>query len=97
MLENNVRHIEDGMRPYEAALKGSAEIAFTIISISVSLVAAFIPLLLLGGIIGRLFSRVCGDHHHVHRRVGLRGSNVDADDGFAFLARREGDETQPLP
>jgi hydrophobic/amphiphilic exporter-1 (mainly G- bacteria), HAE1 family len=55
MLENIVRHIEDGMRPYEAALKGSAEIAFTIISISVSLVAAFIPLLLLGGIIGRLF------------------------------------------
>ena len=48
MLENIVRHIEDGMRPYEAALKGSAEIAFTIISISVSLVAVFIPLLLLG-------------------------------------------------
>jgi HAE1 family hydrophobic/amphiphilic exporter-1 len=55
MLENIVRHIEDGMRPYEAALKGSAEISFTIISISVSLVAVFIPLLLLGGIIGRLF------------------------------------------
>ena len=55
MLENIVRHVEDGMKPYEAALKGSGEIAFTIISISISLVAVFIPLLLLGGIIGRLF------------------------------------------
>ena len=55
MLENIVRHIEDGMEPYEAALKGSGEIAFTIISISISLVAVFIPLLLLGGVIGRLF------------------------------------------
>ena len=43
------------MKPYEAALKGSGEIAFTILSISISLVAVFIPLLLLGGIIGRLF------------------------------------------
>jgi HAE1 family hydrophobic/amphiphilic exporter-1 len=55
MLENIVRHVEDGMQPYAAAMKGSAEIAFTIISISISLVAVFIPLLLLGGIIGRLF------------------------------------------
>jgi hydrophobic/amphiphilic exporter-1 (mainly G- bacteria), HAE1 family len=55
MLENIVRHIEGGMRPYEAAMKGAGEIAFTILSISISLVAVFIPLLLLGGIIGRLF------------------------------------------
>jgi len=55
MLENIVRHIEDGMKPYEAAIKGSGEIAFTIVSISISLVAVFIPLLLLGGVIGRLF------------------------------------------
>ena len=55
MLENIVRHVEEGMKPYEAALKGSSEIAFTILSISISLVAVFIPLLLLGGIIGRLF------------------------------------------
>jgi len=55
MLENIVRHVEDGMKPYEAALQGSGEIAFTILSISISLVAVFIPLLLLGGIIGRLF------------------------------------------
>ena len=55
MLENIYRHIEAGMPPREAALKGSAEIGFTIVSISLSLVAVFIPLLLMGGIIGRLF------------------------------------------
>ncbi|HWB45405.1 MAG TPA: efflux RND transporter permease subunit [Hyphomicrobiaceae bacterium] len=55
MLENIVRHVEGGMKPFEAALRGSSEIAFTILSISISLVAVFIPLLLLGGIIGRLF------------------------------------------
>ncbi|MGD0102839.1 MAG: multidrug efflux RND transporter permease subunit [Rhodopila sp.] len=55
MLENIFRHIEDGMDPMEAALKGAAEIGFTIVSISFSLVAVFIPLLLMGGIVGRLF------------------------------------------
>ncbi|MBV9906144.1 MAG: efflux RND transporter permease subunit, partial [Hyphomicrobiales bacterium] len=55
MLENITRHIEDGEKPLEAALKGSAEIGFTIISISVSLVAVLIPLLMMSGIIGRLF------------------------------------------
>jgi hydrophobic/amphiphilic exporter-1 (mainly G- bacteria), HAE1 family len=55
MLENIYRYIEAGMSPREAALKGSGEIGFTIISISLSLVAVFIPLLLMGGIIGRLF------------------------------------------
>ena len=55
MLENIYRHVEDGMAPMEAALKGAGEIGFTIISISVSLVAVFIPLLLMGGIVGRLF------------------------------------------
>ncbi len=55
MLENVFRHIEDGMRPMEAALIGAGEIGFTIVSISLSLVAVFIPLLFMGGIIGRLF------------------------------------------
>ncbi len=55
MLENIYRHIEEGMRPMEAALKGAGEIGFTIVSISVSLIAVFIPLLLMSGIIGRLF------------------------------------------
>ena len=55
MLENIYRHVENGMRPMEAALKGAGEIGFTIVSISLSLVAVFIPLLLMGGIVGRLF------------------------------------------
>jgi HAE1 family hydrophobic/amphiphilic exporter-1 len=55
MLENIVRHIEGGMRPFEAALKGSREIGFTIISITFSLIAVFIPVLLMGGMVGRIF------------------------------------------
>jgi len=55
MLENIYRHVEDGLSPYEAAIKGAGEIGFTIVSISISLVAVFIPLLLMGGIVGRLF------------------------------------------
>ena len=55
MLENIVRHIEGGMRPFEAALKGSREIGFTIISITLALIAVFIPVLLMGGMVGRVF------------------------------------------
>ncbi|WP_424631249.1 efflux RND transporter permease subunit [Bradyrhizobium sp. SYSU BS000235] len=55
MLENIVRYIERGMKPYEAALKGAREIGFTILSITFSLIAVFIPVLLMGGIVGRVF------------------------------------------
>jgi hydrophobe/amphiphile efflux-1 (HAE1) family protein len=55
MLENVYRHLEEGLSPMEATLKGAGEIGFTIMSISISLVAVFIPLLLMGGIVGRLF------------------------------------------
>jgi HAE1 family hydrophobic/amphiphilic exporter-1 len=55
MLENITRHIEGGMRPFDAALKGSKEIAFTILSITFSLVAVFIPVLLMSGVVGRVF------------------------------------------
>ncbi len=55
MLENIFRHIEDGMKPMDAAVQGAGEIGFTIVSISFSLIAVFIPLLLMGGIVGRLF------------------------------------------
>ena len=55
MLENIVRHVEGGMHPFEAALKGSREIGFTIISITVSLIAVFIPVLMMGGMVGRVF------------------------------------------
>jgi hydrophobe/amphiphile efflux-1 (HAE1) family protein len=55
VVENIYRHIEHGEEPFAAALKGSREIGFTVLSISCSLIAVFIPLLLMGGIIGRLF------------------------------------------
>jgi multidrug efflux pump len=55
VLENISRHVEDGMPRHEAALRGAKEVGFTVISISVSLVAVFIPILLMGGIVGRLF------------------------------------------
>ena len=55
VIENISRHLEEGMQPYEAAMLGSKEIGFTVLSMSTSLIAVFIPLLLMGGIIGRLF------------------------------------------
>src|ERR1700729_838209 len=55
VLENIPRHIEDGMTPLEASLKGASEVGFTVLSMSISLIAVFIPILLMGGIIGRLF------------------------------------------
>src|SRR3984893_8405815 len=55
VIENITRHIENGMKPFEAALKGSSEIGFTVLSMSTSLVAVFIPILMMAGIVGRLF------------------------------------------
>jgi len=55
VVENIMRHLERGERPVEAALQGAREVGFTVLTISVSLVAVFIPLLLMGGIVGRLF------------------------------------------
>jgi multidrug efflux pump len=55
VMENITRHLEDGMDPFAATLKGAKEIGFTVLSISISLIAVFIPLLLMGGIVGRLF------------------------------------------
>ena len=56
MLENIMRYVEEGMKPFDAALKGSKEIGLTIMSITLSLVAVFIPVLFMGGIVGRLFN-----------------------------------------
>ena len=55
MIENIVRYIEQGERPFDAAIKGAGQIGFTIVSITFSLIAVFIPLLFMGGIVGRLF------------------------------------------
>ncbi|GLT24534.1 multidrug resistance protein MdtC [Zoogloea oryzae] len=55
VLENIARHVDDGMSPVRAALKGAREIGFTVVSMSLSLIAAFIPILAMGGLVGRLF------------------------------------------
>jgi multidrug efflux pump len=55
VIENITRYLEEGMKPYEAAMKGSKEIGFTVLSMSTSLIAVFLPILLMGGIIGKLF------------------------------------------
>jgi multidrug efflux pump len=55
VIENITRHIENGIKPFEAAMKGASEIGFTVLSMSTSLVAVFIPILLMPGIVGRLF------------------------------------------
>ncbi|OLE56796.1 MAG: multidrug transporter subunit MdtC, partial [Chloroflexi bacterium 13_1_20CM_2_59_7] len=55
VIENIARHIENGMQPFEATMKGASEIGFTVLSMSTSLVAVFIPILMMGGVVGRLF------------------------------------------
>jgi multidrug efflux pump len=55
VLENITRYVENGLTPMEAALKGASEVGFTVLSMSISLIAVFIPILLMGGIVGRLF------------------------------------------
>ncbi len=55
VIENIARHLEEGLTPLQASIKGAQEIGFTVLSISISLVAVFIPILLMGGIVGRLF------------------------------------------
>ena len=79
MLENITRHIEDGMKPFDAALKGSQEIAFTILSITFSLVAVFIP----GAADGRRrrprVPRIRGDDHGGDSGLRLRLADADAD------------------
>src|SRR5439155_25478145 len=55
VLENIVRYVEQGMRPFDAAIRGANEIGFTVLSITLSLVAVFIPILFMGGVVGRFF------------------------------------------
>ena len=94
MLENIVRHIENGMRPFEAALKGAKEIGFTIISITFSLIAVFIPVLLMGGMVGRIFREfavtICGRHHHL--RLRLADADPDAVRARAARSITEGEK-----
>ena len=86
VLENISRHIEDGMPRVQAALLGAREVGFTVLSISLSLIAVFLPILLMGGIVGRLFREFA--HDAVDGDPGLAGDLADhhADDVRAVPA-----------
>ncbi len=75
VMENITRHLEAGMEPFAASLQGAKEIGFTVFSISMSLIAVFIPILMMGGIVGRLVPRICG--HAFDRHRGLDGDLAD--------------------
>ena len=84
MIENIVRYIEQGETPFAAAIKGAGQIGFTIVSITFSLIAVFIPLLFMGGIIGRLFREFAVTVTRRGGGLGLRLADPDADDVLAL-------------
>ena len=92
MIENIVRYIEAGDPPMEAALKGAKQIGFTVVSLSVSLVAVFIPLLFMTGIVGRLFREFAITHERGGRRIGARFTDAHADDVREAIALRNEEE-----
>ncbi len=87
VLENITRHIEAGMPRLRAALLGAREVGFTVLSMSLSLIAVFMPILLMGGIVGRLFREFADDAFGRH--PGLAGgiAHYHADDVRALLIR----------
>ena len=80
MIENVVRYIEQGMQPLEAAYRGAGQIGFTIVSLTVSLIAVFIPLLFMTGVVGRLFKRIRRHAVGFGDRVRRGVADADADD-----------------
>jgi multidrug efflux pump len=80
MIENISRYVEEGKPPLEAALEGSRQIGFTIVSLTVSLIAVLIPLLFMGDIVGRLFPRVCRHPERHDSRISRGVADADADD-----------------
>ena len=91
VIENITRYLEEGMKPFEAAMKGSKEIGFTVLSMSTSLIAVFIPILLMGGIVGKLFREFAVTSQRGHRRLaaGLAHHHADALRAVSQVARRE--------
>ena len=80
MIENIVRHMEDGEDPFEAALRGASEIGFTVISLTFSLIAVFIPLLFMTGLVGRMFREFALTLDHRRGDLGGGLADPDADD-----------------
>ena len=91
VIENIVRHLEDGLSPMEAALKGSSEIGFTIVSITLSLIAVFIPLFLMGGYVGKLFQEFADHGERVAGPLARDLAHADADDVRASAQARSGE------
>jgi multidrug efflux pump len=83
VVENIARHVEDGMKPFQAALKGAREVGFTVLSISLSLVAVFVPLIFMQGLVGRPVPRICPDHDGGGGDQPDRLADADADAGLA--------------
>ena len=86
MIENIVRHMENGEGAMEAALSGAREIGFTVISLTMSLIAVFIPLLFMSGLVGRMFREFALTLDDRGRDLGHRLADADADDVLAHLA-----------
>ena len=92
VLENISRHIENGVPRMKAAFLGAREVGFTVLSISISLVAVFLPILLMGGIVGRLFREFALTLSLAIARVAGRLAHAHADDVFAPAARAAREE-----
>jgi HAE1 family hydrophobic/amphiphilic exporter-1 len=94
MLENIVRHIELGEKPFEAAMKGAREIGFTIVSMTISLAAVFIPVLFMGGILGRLLNEFAVTIMAAIIVSGLVSLTLTPMLGSRFLREHKGDKKQ---
>ena len=96
MIENIVRHIEEGKPPLEAALDGAGEIGFTILSITLSLAAVFIPVLFMAGVVGLLFHEFAMTTILRDLHLRLRVADADADDVRAVPDARQRRTAEPL-
>ena len=96
VLENTQRHIEDGMKPFDAAMRGAREVGFTVLSMSLSLIAVFLPILLMGGLVGRLF-REFAVTLSVSIIVSLVVSLTTTPMMCAYLLRPKDAKGDPLP
>jgi multidrug efflux pump len=96
VVENTMRHVEAGMEPREAALRGGAEVSFTVLSMSLSLIAVFIPILLMPGIVGRLFQEFA-ETLSITILISLLVSLTTTPMLCAMLLRREAEARRPHP
>ena len=96
VLENTVRHIENGMSPKEAARVGAGEVGFTVVAMTLSLISAFIPMLLMGGFVGMFFREFAVTLFGCDSGLAARVPHDDADDVRPVARAGEGAPHQPL-